>query len=228
MEAICYLTCNKNISEMENRYNLLPSNHNFDRFILTDIKDGIKYSDSTKHHTFSFSEYIKSVSILRHTYIALVDFYLKNPNYEYYWLVEDDVVFKGDFHHFFNFYKDNKRDLIVPYFMTDLSSQNEWLKYQYNEINGPYFVKTPICGGLSIICRYSNKLLKEISSLTEKGVYGHLETFPHTVCTLNGFTIHSIKEDGFLDLNFCDWHHNWKQDDLINFPENKLIHAVKF
>lgn len=227
MEAICYLTCNRNTTEMERRYNLLPNDENYKSFILSDKKDNLAYNIENTIY-FSFKDYLNLDTILRQTYISLVDFYFKYPDFKNYWLLEDDVIFKGSFLTFFDFYKEKEEDFIVLDYGVDLSAQGEWLKSPYNKINGPFYTDVPVSGGLSVISRYSNKLLKELCYLTSKGTYGHTESFPHTVCVYNGFNMYSMKNDGFFDTRYCDWHHNWESSDLINIPENKLIHAVKF
>lgn len=228
MEAICYLTANKNIKEMERRWSCLPNSPYFKRYILTDKKDQLSYSNEIDNHTFSFTSYIKNETILRYTYISILDFYIHNPNFKNYWLLEDDVIFKGNFEAFFDYYKNNESDFLLPGFHFDPYSRGAWYNSPYNIIHGSYFTKVPIAGGFIAICRFSNRLLAEIKRLVEQGTYGHCESFPHTICKYKDFSMYAINNDGFHNFDYCDQDKRFTLDGIINIPENNLIHAVKF
>jgi hypothetical protein len=230
MDAICYLTCNKNTIEMERRFSLLPNNTDYSSFILSEEKNNLSFNTS-KFLTFNPKNLINIDNILRHTYLAIVDFYNKFPEFKNYWLLEDDVVFNGDFLDFFDFYKVNNADLIVPYcnINTDPSdAKNAWFSTWFNSIHGNYKTKIPLAGGLAVIARFSNRLLEKISYLTKEGVYGHLETFPQTVCLDNGFKFHYLKNDLFYEEKYCNWCTGFQEKDLKDIPKNKLVHAIKF
>ena len=167
-------------------------------------------------------------NILRQTYLAIVSFYRQFPDFENYWLIEDDVVFKGNFVNFFDFYKNSTADLIAPDCGANTDPNNDWYNSPYNRIEGNYKISVPTAGGLAFVLRLSNKLLKEISRLTEEKIYGHIESFPQTVCNEDGFELYSMKNDPFFDIQYCNWCHNFKEEHIINIPENKLIHAYKF
>ena len=228
MEAICYLSANKNTYEMEKRLFRLPENHSFNRFVLTDKKDSLTYDTRINHHVFNFSDYITGQTILRYTFISLLDFFVKNPNYKNYWLIEDDLIFKGDFELFFEYYKDNTHDFLLPGYHFDFTSKKRWYRSVYNKIFGLYYTDIPIAGGFVAIARFSNRLLLKLVNLFEKGICGHCESFPHTVCMYEGFDIYSLNNDKFHDFEYCDQDKRFKSSDLINVPDNKLIHAVKF
>ena len=227
MQAICFLSANKNTKEQERRYFEIPEDINFKKFVITDKKDNLNYNN-VNHYTYSFDKYITDQSVYRYTYISIVDFYKHNPNYDYYWLIEDDVCFNGNFLTFFNFYKDKNFDFIVGDFHYNDPNKKGWYNSPYQKITGNYISQFPIAGGLSFICRYSNKLLYKILELTTQKIYGHCESFPHTVCMHNNFSVHQLIDDSFFDIKYCCHDTRIDINNIEKLPKNILLHACKF
>jgi hypothetical protein len=240
--AICYLTNNKNTLEMERRYNLLPSNT--DNFIIYDKKENLNYNNNIK--TFNFNFNLLDISktdlpldnnertIYRFTYISLLYFYEKYPNYDYYWLIEEDLIFNGDFHLFFNSTESLKEDFIGCYghFKKDKEiNVQHWFTIEPNRIYGNYEHKFPLVGGFIGIQRMSNALIKELHKKAfSDGIFGNAESFPATLAYLNnmklGFLEKIFKE--YYSREYCDWNKRFCLNDLQRLPKNNLIHAVKF
>lgn len=239
MEAICYLTNKKNTSEMERRYNLLPEDNYFKKYVFSDIKENLFFSENINHFSFSFDDLCKGENFSIYTHMSLFSFYKENPDFEYYWLIEDDVLFNGDWGIFFNFYKNLTADIVSPKNSIerlpnaekkiDVEITSPWLLAPLNRIKGTYYTNTPIAGGLSVILRLSNRLLKTLVELYDKQkVYGHLESFIYTVCAFEKYSSYSLVEDRFCELQYCNCDTGYRLEDFINIPENILVHAVKF
>jgi len=81
---------------------------------------------------------------------------------------------------------------------------------------------------LSFICRYSNKFLNELLKLTEQKIYGHCESFPHTVCVHKNFEVYDLLKDGFFNIEYCRHDSRFDYNNLTNIPKDKLVHACKF
>ena len=223
--AICYLTCNKNVSKMEERYKKLPD-QDYSTYIISDFKDNLKYSNSINHFEYSFNNYVKEpINIIYATFVSIYDLH-KLEQYDYIWLLEDDVVFNGDFENFFNFYKNEEYDLICPHYT--LNDKSSWWTLYSNLIRGNYKTKIPTAGGLGQIFRFSKKIIEIMIFLTEKGIYAHHEVFPFTVCNLENLTYHSIIDDNLLNKEYFDYNKRFHEKDLENIPSNLLVHSIKF
>jgi hypothetical protein len=225
--AICYLSNNSNTEEMERRYKLLPQNT--DNFILTEEKLNLIYDQDIKTCKFNSAlEYITS-PFARWTYVSLINFYNIFPDYDYYWLLEDDLIFNGDFSVFFNDTKLRNEDIIICYGC--YNDGGEWFRCEQNRIYN-YEIDTPTVGGLAVIQRWSNKLASLLSNLHKNKIFGHLESFPCTVAHRNnlkiGFLEEIFKEQAYYKKSYCNYNTRFNLTDLDSLPKNTLIHAVKF
>lgn len=227
--AVCYLTNNKNTEEMERRYNLLPQNT--DNYILTEIKNNLAYSNNVK--LFKFNSDIEHINIpfIRCTYISLICFFEIYPNYDYYWLLEDDLIFNGDFSLFFNDTEMLDYDLLKCHGHFKESSNLTWYSMEENKIKN-YELETPIAGGLACIQRWSNKLAKKLLELHNNKVFGHLESYPITIACREkmkiGFFEEIFKDKKYYIPENCSYYSRFNIKDLETLPLNTLIHAVKF
>ena len=215
---------------MERRYRLL-SQHT-DNFILTEEKWNLTYSQDVNAYKFNSTIEHISIPFITCTYVSLIWFYNKFPDYDYYWLLEDDLIFNGDFSVFFNDVKHRDEDLIHCYggYNNGKDSQ-EWFTLGCNNIHN-YDIVTPTAGGLAVIQRWSNKLACLLSSLHANKVFGHMESFPCTVAHRNnlkiGFLQEIFKDQAYYTRNHCDWNTRFNLADLDHLPKNTLVHAVKF
>jgi hypothetical protein len=225
--AVCYLSNNKNTEEMERRYRLL-SQHT-DNFILTEERLSLAYSQDV--NTCKFNSIIQHMTspFARWTYVSLIDFYNKFPDYDYYWLLEDDLIFNGDFSVFFNDAKQRDEDIILCHGC--YNDGGEWFSCEESRIHN-YEVDIPTVGGLAVMQRWSNKLACLLSNLHAHKTYGHLESFPCTVAHRNnlkiGFLEEIFKEQAYYMKNYCNYDTRFNLTDLDHLPKNTLIHAVKF
>jgi hypothetical protein len=238
--SICYLTNNKNTLEMERRYKLLPKNTN--NFLIFDNSTNLKYNSDIQTFIFDFdlSKISKSPSpfhkktIHRFTYICLLYFYEKYPNYDYYWLLEDDLLFNGDFSLFFNETNKLNQDLLIGFgHYKHKESNKTWYSDEMNRIFGGFEHDFPLAGGFIGIQRWSNRFAKLLYENTfEKGFYGYTESFPATLAYLNdmniGFLDETFKENKLYIKEFCNPGARFNINQLKNLPNNTLIHAVKF
>jgi hypothetical protein len=224
--AICYLTCNKKTDKMEEIYKKLP-NKNYTNYVVSDFKEKLTFNKDINHFEFDYSKYIKEpINACWATYVSIFSLQKLN-DFDYVWLIEDDVAFNGNFATFFDFYKEKNYDFICPtYGLNDNNSH--WWRIQNNLLRGDYKTKIPTAGGFGQIVRYSKRMIKIMSQLVERDIYSTNETFPHTVCNLEKLTFRAIIDDNFLKKDFFDYNLRFTENDLAQIPKNLLIHAIKF
>jgi hypothetical protein len=149
-----------------------------------------------------------------------IRFIVENNNFDYYWILEDDVYFKN-----FNFiedYKNNNSDFIYPKYYA--SFNKKWP--HFNDFNLRYFKKDIIKGSTSYICRLSKHLVNKILKFKEtfKRLLFHEVLFA-SLCAVFNLKVSKmlVKHGKYLNT--------MKRDDNINNIMNnndiELYHPVK-
>ena len=128
--------------------------------------------------------------VYTNTHFGLMDFYLKNPSYDYYWYIEDDVKFNGDWNCLFNFFTEYyiQPDFISSHLSTFQESPKWYwwasLYHPYNNI--PLYLRVR---SFNPIIRISNAALRCIHNVLKDKWQGHHEVLLSTFLLLEGFHI---------------------------------------
>lgn len=219
---------------MERRYSLLPSYS--ENFILNEEGFNINYSNKVNTHSFKnlnsfiLSKFPQHVSkfkkFIQTFYLPLIDFYLKYPNFNYYWQLEDDLVFNGDFTLFFNSSLSWDHDFIGCY--ADRSDKYSVCLSTPEHAIYNYKVSAPLAFGFVGIQRWSNQFLRHMVNLLENKTIGHVESFPLTVAYLDNFKVGLLNElSNMYNSQYCDWNTQFQSEDFSSLPHNHLIHSLK-
>lgn len=125
------------------------------------------------------------------TYFALLYFFKQqNPKYDYYWLIEDDVVFNASWEIFFKRFKNNKADYISCY-NTPFNDAKHWFWWDTlsteESITTEYKMRT-----FYPISRLSSKALHFLDHILQTKISGHGEVLLPTLFNLNGFSIFDL------------------------------------
>jgi hypothetical protein len=124
------------------------------------------------------------------TYFSLLHFWRSHLVYQYYWLIEDDVLYEGDWNNFFSEFSHNHADFISSYF-THFHHAPHW--YWWNDIN----IKNSVGNECKIrtfypVCRLSFPALVYLDERLKSGDYGHGEVLVPRLLSLTGFTFYDI------------------------------------
>lgn len=124
---------------------------------------------------------------------AFLAFRQNIPEYDYYWMVEYDVAFSGDWSKLFNAFADNTSDLLC----TNIHRRETNPKWAWwNSLEWPDNSKPELIRGFFAIARLSAKALDAIIVAGQKGFDGHYEIMWPTVLHHSGFSIEDIGGDG--------------------------------
>jgi len=194
--AILYLT--DNLQRYKGRYEKLKSQvENADIFAIITNKthyrnkpDSILY----EHHNcinMGYSPFGGNGIIPGNTYFALLYFFKKKPQYNYYWLIEDDVIYNGHWNNFFKRFFNIKSDFIGCY-NTIFKEAKHWFWWNSifvpnNTIDSESKIRT-----FYPIARFSGKSLEFLDDTLASGIIGHGEVLVPTILNLNGFSIFDI------------------------------------
>lgn len=107
-------------------------------------------------------------------------FYKSHPSYDYYWIIEDDVHYTGNWSTFFNKVANDKSDLLSTYVRSwkDEPSWGWWATLETGNIQLP--VEKQIAS-FNPVYRLSNQAMSAIDKLLTSGWQGHNETIIPTI-----------------------------------------------
>ncbi|MDD6516761.1 MAG: DUF707 domain-containing protein [Prevotella sp.] len=113
-------------------------------------------------------------------HFVLLDFYRQHPEYDYYWLIEYDVHYTGNWSTFFNKVANDKSDLLSTYVRSwkDEPSWGWWATLETGNIQLP--VEKQIAS-FNPVYRLSNQAMSAIDKLLTSGWQGHNETIIPTI-----------------------------------------------
>lgn len=154
-------------------------------------------------------------------------YFLKNPDYDYYWSIEYDCWFNGNWSDFFKLYEKEKADFLGPHLIETTNSdsileQNKLIKnFDYPKLFNSF----------GCIHRYSNALLQEVIKALKEKRQAFYETLFPTIAFNNDLKIRDLNdvtanpvytESSLLRLNMTPY-------ELIHVAKgkNKLWHRVR-
>lgn len=165
-------------------------------------------------------------------HFPVLQFFLNYPNYKFYWSVEDDVVFSGNWNFFFeNISGDSASDFITSHIRrySDIPDWRWW-----GTLIGPEgkLAREELLCSFNPIYRISNVALKHIDISLKSGYKGHHEVLLPTLLNKAGFKIADLatKDNLFTpSLSYCTLTTmRWKPVFFLpRLKKNKLYHPVK-
>lgn len=121
-------------------------------------------------------------------HFQVLQFYKEHPEYNYYWNIEYDVYFNGDWRYLFGGYEFVDSDFISSHIAHyhDLPSWMWWSSMQLKTLSIPL---TDFIRSFNPIYRISNMALKRLDAVLKQHNAGHHEVFIPTVLYNSGFSI---------------------------------------
>lgn len=173
-------------------------------------------------------------------HFPLIRFFLQNPHYDYYWCIEDDVFYNGDWEIFFRLFTNIESDFISSHVHFSGNDSN-W--YWWKALAHPYIV-IPFeerIRSFNPIYRISRKAIAFIHDALQSGWCGHHEVLFATLLYNAGFDIIDFGGCGEFVLPGHENQHyidnsrgiqdgtmRWRPVfDKIGSEKNKLYHPVK-
>ncbi len=107
-------------------------------------------------------------------HFPLLKFYLENRQYDYYWMIEDDVYFTGDWGKLFRFYENERIDFISTH-IKKYTEAPQWIWWNTLNTNQESIPDGHKVCSFNPIYRLSNKALECIDRTLKEGWSGHHE-----------------------------------------------------
>lgn len=214
-------------------------------YILYHSKAGKPESKLAGYNTYIFTDSVMSglgYTPLRNTLVPgsnhfpILKFHLDHPNFEYYWCIEDDVVFNGDWSTFFNeVIKNVEYDFIssfIKYYKDKINP--DWFWWNSFSKPGREIDLNDLLMSFNPIYSISNRAAKFLDQSLKDGWIGHHEVLMVTLLYLNNFEIKDFGGNGsFVPFGFNDKFYTnetylWRP--AFQTPGrllNKIYHPVK-
>jgi hypothetical protein len=212
------------INDIDNNYDfwLLYDNTKLDFDYKWVNENNIKYylynkQDCLKHYTEKV--YKPYSGIYNSPAKPIIPIFNLKYNYNYIWCIEYDVIYKGNWIDIFNYYN-NDRSEVISYINDKAQSYswNNWTNCNICTLENRLQIFLPVI-------RYSRYILDKIYTHLRKGYTGHHEAFIGTVCNI--YSKCKLTELNPKFIGVYKYRPIIKYDELDNLPNNKLYHPVK-
>ena len=120
----------------------------------------------------------------------LQKFFKEHPDYDWYWSMEYDVVYKGAWHTFFESFDNKEEDFISAHIDFFEEGKNDtWYWWQPLILLDEDIPMTQYVKAFNPLYRISNSALKFMDTYLSLGNYGHFETLMSTALYNHGFKL---------------------------------------
>lgn len=225
MSKVIVCTCDNTYKSYESYWNSVDFEFEFlsDRY-----PTGIEYDEQKVRDVFNFKGDVSKKHfwnsqgnrniIWFYAHLRMAYYYMLNPNEDWYWFMDDDVIC-DNWSEFFKSFENNTSDFISYYLFknTNIDSQVNIPTIDSNTHSGTaWFDRFPgdgdfinrtdeLFGSFFPIVRFSNKSLKHLTDLLINNIHGYSEGFVPTQLNKDGFTLDTIfnnqSESDHFDVN---------------------------
>ncbi len=164
-------------------------------------------------------------------HFPLLKFYLSHPDYEYYWVVEDDVYFNGNWEILFNSYLNAPADLLSTH-IKKYAENPTWHWWDSFQTDTENLSRENFRSSFNPIYRLTNRALSCIDQALKNGWKGHHEVVFPTLLHYRGFTLLDMGGTGtYVPEGFEN--RFYREKDMSHLPmepgdePNYLYHPVK-
>ena len=128
-------------------------------------------------------------------HFPLLKFYKENQGYVYYWLVEDDVRFSGEWKDFFDSFASSTSDFLSSVIETKAENPN-WYWWTSLKAGNEVIVEEKLLKSFNPIYRLSRQALACIDAYLRIGWMGHHEVLLPTLLYNKGFLVEDFGGEG--------------------------------
>jgi hypothetical protein len=244
MEQAILLLTNKTDFVVRDRYDKLVREYGdkADVFLLFDNSisvDSRELKGFKRIYTFSIQELVNEGycalegGFLGNCHYPILRFHRDYPVYDFCWLVEDDVVFSGDWSTLFDAYANDNADLITSK-IRNYSDNPNW--YWWKSVNTPKeetLSENELYASFNPIFRLSSKALECLEIEMRKGWYGHYEALVPTIITKYALKMRDMGGKGKFvkdeDENrfYTEDTHTWTPLRVQIIMPNMIYHPIK-
>lgn len=244
MKQVILLLSNRTDYAISERYDKLVKDYGCkaDVYLLFDITKGYN-KQSLEHfehiYPFDVNKMIDDgytalkEGFLGNCHYPVLTFHKEYPEYDYFWIVEDDVLFSGDWSELFDTFIDDTADLVATK-IRRYEEEPTWCWWKSIRAGVDETISKNIMYACFIpIYRLSAKAIECLDIEMRNGWRGHFEGVVPTVLIKNGLTLRDLNGKGYglderVDIHFySDNTHSWSPLHVQSFENNIIYHPIK-
>lgn len=173
-------------------------------FVLFDLAGGSRPASSFADQSWTFDSRTMNewgyptmgpTLVPGHAHFPLLRFFSQNQTFDYYWTVEYDVVYTGDWSDFFDSFSGDDSDLIACH-VRRFQDEPDWFWWPTLTIPPSASKSVERIRGFFVVARYSKRALVAISEAHAQGWKGHFEALIPTALTAASQKISDIGGTG--------------------------------
>jgi hypothetical protein len=131
-----------------------------------------------------------------HHDLPVMAFFRERPEYDHYWIIEDDVRFAGDWARLFAALDASPADLLATT-LYPRASLPDWYWWKSLTVpDGESVAETHLHKCFGPFARLSNRLLATLDRQYRRGLAGHFELIWPTLCHVSGFGMEDVGGHG--------------------------------
>jgi hypothetical protein len=125
-------------------------------------------------------------------HFPLLKFYMEYPDYDYYWLIEDDVRYPPGWGNFFGFLSEAREDFLSCHLKEYTAADPKWhwwqsITYKQRSVSDSIKIKS-----FNPIYRISNSAMEFLHHCLSNGWSGHHEVLIPTLLKMGGFSMGNL------------------------------------
>ncbi|MBA4166735.1 MAG: DUF3405 domain-containing protein [Chitinophagaceae bacterium] len=165
-------------------------------------------------------------------HFPVLNFFLTHPEYQYYWCIEDDVAFSGNWKSFFEQVSGDKGYDFITSHIRRYHQMPDWNWWDSLRVTGDDIESERLLNSFNPIYRISRNALEYIDMKLKSGCRGHHEVLLPSLLSMGGFSLadfSSVENHVTQLLSFCTLSTmRYKPVFVIaGNNKNKLYHPVK-
>lgn len=161
---------------------------------LQEIKNLFTFTSDILHD-LGYTPIEESKLVPGSNHFPLMKFFKEHTEYDYYWLVEDDVRFSGDWKSFFDRFALNASDFLSSVIETKAENPN-WFWWNYLKTGKETVPEEKLLKSFNPIYRLSHQALACVDEHLRNGWMGHHEILLPTLLYNKGFQIEDFGGNG--------------------------------
>jgi hypothetical protein len=154
------------------------------------------------------------------SHMAFLDFYQRHPGFQYYWLIEYDVMLTGRWQDFFHAFTDQRADFLAAHLRLQ-KEEPDWTWWHTLTAPNGQVLPATLVRAFCPIQRMSRRALELVEARSKEGWGGHFECLVPTLLLDGGCTLADIGGDGpFVPKGFRNRFYrsfSWRDGTLLFF-----------
>lgn len=131
--------------------------------------------------------------ITGNAHFPVLKFFLSHPDYDYYWTIEDDAEYVGDWKNFLDKFENDPSDLLTTW-VTSYKQDTGWSWWWSLYTNADHVDYSMRFRSFNPIYRMSNRLARAVDKKLKSGWRGHYEVAIPTIASFGHFTIKDLRD----------------------------------